>query len=202
MMSDLRKNIFSIKIWTVTTFCLLSLVNMNASNTLAHSLQKDEIKVVKDNPGKKVTGKVLDEFGEPIPSASILVEGRSRGVITDLDGTFVIEVLPTDKLVVSFLGMETQTILVGKQTNIVVKMQPQTAELDEVTVVAYGNTNGKTNCSIFKKHFVPGLPLLTQNKMCILLQKNRGNLFSCLYFRSEPSKKVNGWVKCWILPIL
>ena len=80
----------------------------------------------------------MDEFGEPIPSASILVEGRSRGVITDLDGTFVIEVLPTDKLVVSFLGMETQTILVGKQTNIVVKMQPQTAELDEVTVVAYG----------------------------------------------------------------
>ena len=67
-----------------------------------------------------------------------MVEGRSRGVITDLDGTFVIEVLPTDKLVVSFLGMETQTILVGKQTNIVVKMQPQTAELDEVTVVAYG----------------------------------------------------------------
>ena len=57
MMSDLRKNIFSIKIWTVTTFCLLSLVNMNASNTLAHSLQKDEIKEVKDNPGKKVTGK-------------------------------------------------------------------------------------------------------------------------------------------------
>lgn len=96
MMSDLRKNIFSIKIWTVTTFCLLSLVNMNASNALAHSLQKDEIKEVKDNPsGKKVTGKVLDEFGEPIPSASILVEGRSRGVITDLDGTFVIEVLPT-----------------------------------------------------------------------------------------------------------
>ena len=39
MMSDLRKNIFSIKIWTVTTFCLLSLVNMNASNALAHSLQ-------------------------------------------------------------------------------------------------------------------------------------------------------------------
>lgn len=64
------------------------------------------------------------------------------------------------------------------------------------------HTNGKTNCSIFKKHFVPGLPLLTQNKMCILLQKNRGNLFSCLYFRSEPSKKINGWVKCWILPIL
>lgn len=81
---------------------------------------------------------MLDEFGEPIPSASILVEGRSKGVITDLDGTFEIEVTPTDKLVVSFLGMETQTILVGNQTNIVVKMKPKTAELDEVTIVAYG----------------------------------------------------------------
>lgn len=139
MMSDLRKNIFYVKIWIVTTFCLLSLININASNVPAHSLPKDEIKEVKDNPtGKKVTGKVLDEFGEPIPSASILVEGRSRGVITDLDGTFVIEVSPTDKLVISFLGMETQTVSVGKQTNIVVKMQPKTAELDEVTVVAYG----------------------------------------------------------------
>lgn len=69
-------------------------------------------------------------------------------------------------------------------------------------IFTFNTTNGKTNCSIFKKHFVPGLPLLTQNKMCILLQKNRGNLFSCLYFRSEPSKKINGWVKCWILPIL
>lgn len=42
--------------------------------------------------------------------------------------------------------------------------------IDTVIQEAIG-TNGKTNCSIFKKHFVPGLPLLTQNKMCILLQK-------------------------------
>ncbi|MCS2594310.1 carboxypeptidase-like regulatory domain-containing protein [Bacteroides thetaiotaomicron] len=49
-----------------------------------------------------------------------MVEGRSRGVITDLDGTFVIEVLPTDKLADSFLGMETRRLFCGKQTNIVV----------------------------------------------------------------------------------
>lgn len=39
-------------------------------------------------------------------------------------------------------------------------------DLDIVSI-----TNGKTNCSIFKKHFVPSSPLLIQNKMCILLQK-------------------------------
>ena len=41
-------------------------------------------------------------------------------------------------------------------------------------------TNGKTNCSIFKKHFVLGLPLLTQNKMCILLQKIKTD-YSAIY---------------------
>lgn len=72
MMSDLRKNIFYVKIWIVTTFCLLSLININASNVPAHSLPKDEIKEVKDNPtGKKVTGKVLDEFGEQIGRAHV-----------------------------------------------------------------------------------------------------------------------------------
>ncbi|MEY8708915.1 TonB-dependent receptor [Bacteroides faecichinchillae] len=137
MMSNLRKNISLLKIWTIITVFILSpVLSINAVNFSANYLHSNNIKEVKDN--KKVTGKVLDEFGEPIPSASILVEGRSKGVITDLDGTFEIEVTSTDKLVVSFLGMESQTILVGNQTNIVVKMKPKTAELDEVTIVAYG----------------------------------------------------------------
>ena len=41
----------------------------------------------------------------------------------------------------------------------------------KMAVTGANGTNGKTNCSIFKKHFVPSSPLLTQNKMCILLQK-------------------------------
>jgi uncharacterized GH25 family protein len=38
--------------------------------------------------GSTITGTVLDENGEPIPSATIIVKGITRGVITDIDGTF------------------------------------------------------------------------------------------------------------------
>ncbi|WP_106832084.1 TonB-dependent receptor [Parabacteroides pacaensis] len=85
-----------------------------------------------------VTGKVLDETGEPLPGAAVMVQGSTRGVTTDLDGSFEIEVTPKDKLVISFLGMKEQTIAVAKQQTIIVKLQQKADELQEVTVVGYG----------------------------------------------------------------
>lgn len=84
-----------------------------------------------------VTGKVLDENNNPVPGASIQVQGGSRGVITDVDGGFGIDVSPSDKLVVSFIGLETQTVTVGSAKVLTIKMKPITSELDNVTVVAY-----------------------------------------------------------------
>jgi len=86
-----------------------------------------------------VKGRVLEkETGEPLPGASIVVEGTPRGVSTDIDGSFEIRVAPSDKLVFSFLGMETQIIAVGDKTTMVVEMEPMRSELDEVTIVAFG----------------------------------------------------------------
>lgn len=85
-----------------------------------------------------IKGKVLDDLGEPLPGAAIMVVGSTRGVTTDLDGSFEIEVTSKDKLTISFLGMQDQTIEVGNQKTIVVKLAQKTDELQEVTVVAYG----------------------------------------------------------------
>lgn len=86
---------------------------------------------------KRITGKVLDDMGESLPGVAILVQGSTRGVATDLDGTFSIEVEPKEKLIFSYLGVETQIITVGNQTEITVKLKPKVDELDEVTVVAF-----------------------------------------------------------------
>ncbi|HBX21174.1 MAG TPA: SusC/RagA family TonB-linked outer membrane protein [Porphyromonadaceae bacterium] len=87
----------------------------------------------------QIKGKVIEaETGEPLPGVSILIEKSTRGVTTDVDGTFEIRVLPTDKLVFSFIGMESQTIEVKNQTYLNVPMKPAASELDEVTVVAFG----------------------------------------------------------------
>ena len=66
-----------------------------------------------------------------------MVSGSTRGVTTDMDGTFTIEVLSTDKLVFSFLGMDDQTILVGDQTEISVKLKDKSDMLKEVTIVGF-----------------------------------------------------------------
>src|SRR5690554_5113539 len=86
-----------------------------------------------------VKGRVLEkETGEPLPGVSSVVESTPRGVSTDMDGSFEIRVAPSDKLVFSFLGMETQIIAVGDKTTMVVEMEPMRSELDEVTIVAFG----------------------------------------------------------------
>ncbi len=85
-----------------------------------------------------LTGKVLDETGAGIPGASVVVKGSTRGVTTDVDGSFEFEVAAADVLQISYLGYETQEITVGAQTNITVQLKPQVSELETVTVVAYG----------------------------------------------------------------
>jgi TonB-linked SusC/RagA family outer membrane protein len=100
--------------------------------------QKEPVKATPVTKGIPITGTVFDENNEPIPGAMIIVKGTTRGVTTDLDGTFTIQATPDDKLEVSFLGYQTLTIPIGKQTYINVTLQPQTNELDEVTVVAFG----------------------------------------------------------------
>lgn len=85
----------------------------------------------------KVTGVVKDEAGETLPGVAIQIDGSPRGVTTDFDGSFSIDVKPTDKLVFSYLGMESQTVTVGKQRKFMITLKTKADELDEVTVVAF-----------------------------------------------------------------
>ena len=87
---------------------------------------------------KPIRGKVTDETGAVLPGVTITIVGTTRGVITDNDGTYSIEAKPTDKLVFSFIGMESQIIDVGNRTTIDVKMGEKVDELAEVTIVAFG----------------------------------------------------------------
>ena len=82
-------------------------------------------------------GKVIDDMGEPLPGANIVLVGGTRGVATDIDGSFVISVSVGEKLTVSYLGMEDQIVTVKDKKDLVITMKPKTDELEEVTVVAF-----------------------------------------------------------------
>lgn len=87
---------------------------------------------------RTISGQVLDETNLGIPGAYVVVKNETRGSITDVDGKFTIDVNPKDILVVTFLGYQDQEIVVGDQTNLVIRMVPSEDMLDEVTFVAYG----------------------------------------------------------------
>lgn len=86
----------------------------------------------------RVRGKVSDNDGRPLPGVTITIVGTTRGVITDNDGTYSIDAEPRDKLVFSFIGMESQIIDVGDQKVINIKLKEKTQELEDVTIVAFG----------------------------------------------------------------
>lgn len=105
-------------------------------------VKKTATKQAQPEQGKgtgKVSGKVVDEQGLPVPNAAILVKGTSRGIITDLDGNFTIEgIKPGTVLVVSSLGMQDYEFTADNQDEIRISMRPVQNELEEVTVVAFG----------------------------------------------------------------
>ncbi|MDR0505895.1 MAG: TonB-dependent receptor [Dysgonamonadaceae bacterium] len=88
---------------------------------------------------KRVEGTVTDGQNVSIPGVSVLVEKSTRGVTTDLDGSYSIDVKPTDRLTFSYLGFESQTVEVGAKTRINIVLKEKGNLLDEVTVVAYGH---------------------------------------------------------------
>jgi len=89
-----------------------------------------------------VTGKVTDEDGNPLPGVNIIIKGTITGTITDLNGNFSIEVEDPDAvLVFTFIGMLTQEIKVGNQTEINITMAQDIIGLEEVVAIGYGTSS-------------------------------------------------------------
>ncbi|WP_335966432.1 TonB-dependent receptor [Galbibacter sp. PAP.153] len=88
---------------------------------------------------KTISGAVIDDTGMPMPGVSVMVEGTNNGVQTDFDGNYTINgVNPSDNLIFSYVGMKTQTVLVGQQTSINVTIEQSMEALEEVVVIGYG----------------------------------------------------------------
>ena len=86
---------------------------------------------------RTISGTVTGEDGIPVPGANVLVKGSNRGVMTDFDGNFQIEVSTDETLVVSFLGYRTKEIPVDDRENYQITLEEDVSQLDEVVVTGY-----------------------------------------------------------------
>jgi TonB-linked SusC/RagA family outer membrane protein len=88
---------------------------------------------------QSVTGTVKDKNGAPIPGVIVLVTGTTRGVTTNTDGNFSIEVPAGSKsLTFSFIGMKPQEVMLDGKTTFTVTMEEDFINIDEVVVTALG----------------------------------------------------------------
>lgn len=86
----------------------------------------------------KVRGVVVDKEQIPVIGATVMVEGTTKGTITDLEGNYELEVPSKDcRLVISYIGYTTQTINVQGRSTITVTLSEENFNIDEVVVVGY-----------------------------------------------------------------
>ena len=119
-------------------------VNENISVRLKN---KVEIKEGDNNLfEKQISGKVTDnKTGEPLIGATVQVKGTTIGGVTDIDGTFDIEIPDNaEVLIISYVGYETREVLINGESTIEVQLEVGSMGLEEVVVVGYG-TQKKIN---------------------------------------------------------
>ncbi len=86
-----------------------------------------------------ITGTVTDASDDAtLPGVTVLVEGTTRGTVTDVDGGYEIRAAADDVLVFSFIGMTTREVPVDGRSVINVALEPEVTALGEVVVVGYG----------------------------------------------------------------
>ncbi|MET2983896.1 alpha-2-macroglobulin family protein [Aureibaculum conchae] len=121
--------------------------NNNYLNTIRRKHAPDRVTSYNDSKKEKgyIYGKVSDDSGA-LPGVNVIVKGTSKGVITDFDGNFKIKAEQGEKLVFSFVGMNTSEITVKKDNvyNIVLNASDV---LDEVVVTAMGVRREKKSLS-------------------------------------------------------
>ena len=94
---------------------------------------------------RKISGKVTDTSGDPLPGVTILVDGTTIGVATDNEGKYSLECpeAPDLALNFTFMGMKSQKVTVGPKNVIDVTLEEEMNRLEEAVAVGYGTTKVK-----------------------------------------------------------
>ena len=95
--------------------------------------------VVAQSQTIKVKGQVIDELGEPLLGATILIKDGKGGTTTDLDGNFQLDVPGDAVLVISYVGYKNREVAVRNRAILEpIQMEPDNQLLEQVVVVGYG----------------------------------------------------------------
>lgn len=122
-------------LWTMVLYCLGTNAMYAESTSKAGNVEAVEIA----QQSRTIKGVIVDQTGEPIIGANILIKGKQgTGTITDFDGNFTLDASSKDVLVISFVGFKTLEVPVGNKTIFQITLKEDTETLDEVVITAFG----------------------------------------------------------------
>lgn len=164
---------------------------------LASIMKADGEKSVENlSPKKvKVAGKVIEEKnGKPVTGASIIVRGTTNGTLA-IDGKFSIEANEGDVLVVSFIGLQTQSVIVpkGGSESMVVSMKEEVQNLEEMVIVGYApQDDGVIQVTSVKKEEEAPAPKADEEQVVFQLVEEMpsfpGGMNECMMFLAKNMK--------------
>ncbi|MND48932.1 Vitamin B12 transporter BtuB [compost metagenome] len=122
-------------------------VTYSVTNKVVTIKPKEDRSVIevstKESTLVKLKGTVMDEKGSPIPGATIIIKGTTKGTQTDVNGAFSINANKGDILVFSFIGYKKKEVTVQREETLNIILIEDMANLDQVVVVGYGETRKK-----------------------------------------------------------
>ncbi len=144
-----------------------------------------------------VTGNVTDGQNEPLVGVNITISDMpGLGTITDIDGNFKISMEPYHKLVFSFIGFDTQEILIKEQRVLKVKMlESEGSELDEVVVTG---TGAKKKVTVTGAITTVKLEEMKSNPSASITNSLAGNVAGVMTMQSsgQPGRNVSEfWIR-------
>ena len=140
---DLRGGIWTMDeiLKSISVQAQVSFKRINESIGLSPVRKKEELPQIVEEvtPQQNVKGTVVDENGQQLPGASVIVKGTSQGTTTDIDGNYSLNCPEDATLTISFVGYETMEVQVNNRSVVDVQLSLDLEQLEEVVVVGYGS---------------------------------------------------------------
>ena len=158
-------------------------------NDLASIVKVEEVKSVENSLEEKfvLKGQVMDYSSKkPVPGASVVIKGTTTGALADKDGKFQLSVKKGDVLIVCYVGLQTQSLLVEGDANLVVWMKEDVQSMEEMVV---GTNSADSDKKGVEVKFVPNdKPVIQDGEIFTVVEEMPqfpGGMMECMKFLSK-----------------
>ncbi|GAB3910998.1 energy transducer TonB [Mucilaginibacter boryungensis] len=118
-------------------------LSTSSVSAVTNQTLKNKVEGVEVTTPNKISGRVMDELGLPLPGVNVQVVGTQKGTQTDVNGKFSLPATGNTTLSINYIGFESKRVTAKSNDSLSIKLQPNTKSLSEVVVTNYGQAKAE-----------------------------------------------------------